>query len=70
MPLYIGVLDPNDQSHQFIKQRETLRPLAMFKHPNGSILLCYNGIVNFFANIKTKRDFQRSPFALIEKVEE
>ncbi|KAG1176730.1 hypothetical protein G6F70_003098 [Rhizopus microsporus] len=37
-----SVLDPNDQSHQFIKQRETLRPLAMFKHPNGSILLCYN----------------------------
>lgn len=46
MPLYIGVLDPNDQSHQFIKQRETLRPIAMFKHPNGSILLCYNGILN------------------------
>ncbi|CAO3698518.1 unnamed protein product [Rhizopus microsporus] len=39
-----SVLDPNDQSHQFIKQRETLRPLAMFKHPNGSILLCYNEI--------------------------
>ncbi|CEG72242.1 hypothetical protein RMATCC62417_07831 [Rhizopus microsporus] len=39
-----SVLDPNDQSHQFIKQRETLRPIAMFKHPNGSILLCYNEI--------------------------
>lgn len=60
MPLYIGVLDPNDQSHQFIKQRETLRPIAMFKHPNGSILLCYNGIVNFtFSQISKLKEILR-----------
>ncbi|KAI9280723.1 CNH domain-containing protein [Sporodiniella umbellata] len=37
-----SVLDPNDESHYFIKQREALRPISMFKCPNGNILLCYN----------------------------
>ncbi|EIE85697.1 hypothetical protein RO3G_10407 [Rhizopus delemar RA 99-880] len=39
-----SVLDPNDENHHFLKQREALRPMSMFKHPNGNILLCYNEI--------------------------
>ncbi|RCH93227.1 RHO1 GDP-GTP exchange protein 2, partial [Rhizopus stolonifer] len=39
-----SVLDPNDESNYFIKQREALKPMSMFKRPNGDILLCYNEI--------------------------
>ena len=38
-----SVLDPSDDSHHFIRQRETLKPISMFRHPDGCILLCYNG---------------------------
>lgn len=38
-----GVLDPSDENHNFIGQRETLRPVSMFRHPDGCIMLCYNG---------------------------
>lgn len=41
--IQIGVLDPSDENHNFISQRETLRPISMFRHPDGCILLCYNG---------------------------
>lgn len=39
----LGVLDPSDENHNFIGQRETLRPVSMFRHPDGCIMLCYNG---------------------------
>jgi hypothetical protein len=40
---FLGVLDPSDECHNFIAQRETLKPVSMFRHPEGDILLCYNG---------------------------
>lgn len=40
-----SVLDPNDENHNFISQRETLKPVSMFRHPDGYILLCYNGML-------------------------
>lgn len=45
LPHYVGVLDPNDEHHNFVGQRENLRPISMFRHPDGCILLCYNGKV-------------------------
>lgn len=43
-PMYmIGVLDPSDERHYAIIQRENLKPISMFRHENGNILLCYNG---------------------------
>lgn len=39
----IGVLDPSDERHYAITQRENLKPISMFRHENGNILLCYNG---------------------------
>lgn len=45
--IYIGVLDPSDENHNFITQRETLKPVSMFRHPDGLILLCYNGKILF-----------------------
>ncbi|KAI8976067.1 CNH domain-containing protein [Pilobolus umbonatus] len=49
-----SVLDPSDERHNFINQRETLRPISMFRHPNDSILLCYNEIA-FYIDKKGKR---------------
>lgn len=49
-----SVLDPNDENHNFIKQRETLRPISMFRHSDGCILLCYNEIA-FYIDKKGRR---------------
>ncbi|KAG0193889.1 RHO1 GDP-GTP exchange protein 2 [Apophysomyces sp. BC1034] len=49
-----SVLDPNDENHQLILQREGLRPISMFRHPDGSILLCYNELA-FYIDKKGKR---------------
>ncbi|KAI8889430.1 hypothetical protein K501DRAFT_208418, partial [Backusella circina FSU 941] len=49
-----SVLDPNDECHNFIAQRETLKPISMFRHPEGDILLCYNEIA-FYIDKKGRR---------------
>ncbi|KAL0097934.1 CNH domain-containing protein [Phycomyces blakesleeanus] len=49
-----SVLDPSDESHDFILQRESLRPISMFRHPDGTILLCYNEIA-FYIDKKGRR---------------
>ncbi|KAI9469053.1 MAG: CNH domain-containing protein [Benjaminiella poitrasii] len=49
-----SVLDPSDESHGFINQRETLKPVSMFRHPDGCILLCYNEIA-FYIDKKGRR---------------
>ncbi|KAG2210516.1 hypothetical protein INT47_002458 [Mucor saturninus] len=49
-----SVLDPSDENHNFISQRETLKPVSMFRHPDGYILLCYNEIA-FYIDKKGRR---------------
>ncbi|KAL7312851.1 RHO1 GDP-GTP exchange protein 2, variant 2 [Mucor circinelloides] len=49
-----SVLDPSDENHNFIGQRETLRPVSMFRHPDGCIMLCYNEIA-FYIDKKGRR---------------
>ncbi|KAI8636087.1 CNH domain-containing protein [Parasitella parasitica] len=49
-----SVLDPSDESHDFIGQKETLRPVSMFRHPDGCIMLCYNEIA-FYIDKKGRR---------------
>ncbi|KAI9028251.1 CNH domain-containing protein [Phycomyces nitens] len=49
-----SVLDPRDENHEFVLQRESLRPISMFRHPNSTILLCYNEIA-FYIDKKGKR---------------
>ncbi|KAG2229535.1 hypothetical protein INT48_006926, partial [Thamnidium elegans] len=49
-----SVLDPSDENHNFITQRETLKPVSMFRHPDGLILLCYNEIA-FYIDKKGRR---------------
>ncbi|CEP19415.1 hypothetical protein [Parasitella parasitica] len=49
-----SVLDPSDESHNFIAQKETLRPVSMFRHPDGCIMLCYNEIA-FYIDKKGRR---------------
>ncbi|ORZ13608.1 hypothetical protein BCR42DRAFT_67188 [Absidia repens] len=44
----LSVLDPNDPSHSVMASRYDLRPISMFRHPEGPILLCYNGKYFFF----------------------
>lgn len=41
---YIGVLDPNDESNNSILAlHENMKPISMFRHKDGNILLCYSG---------------------------
>ncbi|KAI7872412.1 CNH domain-containing protein [Spinellus fusiger] len=49
-----SVLDPRDEGHNFILQKENLKPISMFRHPDGTILLCYNEIA-FYIDKKGKR---------------
>ncbi|KAI8364308.1 hypothetical protein EDC96DRAFT_444391, partial [Choanephora cucurbitarum] len=49
-----SVLDPNDENHQFINQRETLRPVSMFRHPEHCIMLCYDDLA-FYIDKKGRR---------------
>ncbi|KAI8346170.1 CNH domain-containing protein [Blakeslea trispora] len=49
-----SVLDPSDKNHEFINQRETLRPVSMFRHPEQCIMLCYNDLA-FYIDKKGRR---------------
>ncbi|OAD77836.1 hypothetical protein PHYBLDRAFT_86363, partial [Phycomyces blakesleeanus NRRL 1555(-)] len=49
-----SVLDPADERNQIIFERESMKPISMFRHHNGSILLCYNEFA-FFIDKKGKR---------------
>ncbi|KAI8149220.1 CNH domain-containing protein [Fennellomyces sp. T-0311] len=49
-----SVLDPSDGRHQSILQRENLKPISMFRHEDGNILLCYNEIA-FYIDKKGRR---------------
>ncbi|KAI8150179.1 CNH domain-containing protein [Fennellomyces sp. T-0311] len=49
-----SVLDPNDESHHVLLHRENIKPISMFRHPNGSILLCYNEMA-FYIDKKGRR---------------
>ncbi|KAI9023021.1 CNH domain-containing protein [Phycomyces nitens] len=49
-----SVLDPADERNRVIFERESLKPISMFRHKNGSILLCYNEFA-FFIDKKGKR---------------
>lgn len=37
-----GLLDPNDESLEFVRKKETLRPMAIYRIQND-FLLCYDG---------------------------
>jgi len=37
-----GLLDPNDESLEFVRKRENLRPMAIYRIFN-EFLLCYDG---------------------------
>ncbi|KAI8071775.1 CNH domain-containing protein [Gongronella butleri] len=49
-----SVLDPCDESHNALTTRYDLRPISMFRHPNGDILLCYNSLA-FYIDKKGRR---------------
>ncbi|KAI9270465.1 CNH domain-containing protein [Phascolomyces articulosus] len=49
-----SVLDPNDESHHALLHRENIKPISMFRHPNGNILLCYNEMA-FYIDKKGRR---------------
>ncbi|KAI8081492.1 CNH domain-containing protein [Halteromyces radiatus] len=50
----LSVLDPSDESHNVLASRYDLRPISMFRHPNGNILLCYNDLA-FYIDKKGRR---------------
>lgn len=37
-----GLLDPSDESLEFVRKREGLRPMAIYRI-NNDFLLCYDG---------------------------
>lgn len=41
-----GLLDPEDASLDFVKRRENLRPMALYRIQN-EFLLCYDGVFFF-----------------------
>jgi hypothetical protein len=42
--VFIGVLDPNDESNNtLLALHENMKPISMFRHKDGTILLCYSG---------------------------
>lgn len=41
-----GLLDPNDESLEFVRKRENLRPMAIYRIHN-EFLLCYDGAILF-----------------------
>lgn len=42
-----GLLDPNDENLEFVRKRENLRPMAIYRIHN-EFLLCYDGLCFFF----------------------
>ncbi|KAI9273625.1 CNH domain-containing protein [Sporodiniella umbellata] len=50
-----SVLDPNDDNNNsLLAQHEYIKPISMFRHKNGDILLCYNELA-FYIDKKGKR---------------
>ncbi|RCH80372.1 RHO1 GDP-GTP exchange protein 2, partial [Rhizopus azygosporus] len=50
-----SVLDPNDDSNNaLLAQHEYMKPISMFRHKDGNILLCYNELA-FYIDKKGKR---------------
>ncbi|KAI9475761.1 MAG: CNH domain-containing protein [Benjaminiella poitrasii] len=50
-----SVLDPNDESNNIIlQQHENMKPISMFRHKDGNILLCYSELA-FYIDKKGKR---------------
>jgi hypothetical protein len=39
----LGLLDPADESLEFVRTRENLRPMAIYRI-NNDFLLCYDGV--------------------------
>lgn len=42
-----GLLDPNDESLEFVRKRDNLRPMAIYRIHN-EFLLCYDGALPIF----------------------
>lgn len=42
-----GLLDPEDETLEFVKRRENLRPMALYRIQN-EFLLCYDGALDYF----------------------
>ncbi|KAG0166290.1 RHO1 GDP-GTP exchange protein 2 [Apophysomyces sp. BC1034] len=49
-----SVLDPTDEQNQVVLHRESMKPISMFKHQDGDILLCYNELA-FYIDKKGRR---------------
>ncbi|KAG1464004.1 hypothetical protein G6F56_005169 [Rhizopus delemar] len=50
-----SVLDPSDENNNhLLSQHEYIKPISMFRHKNGNILLCYNELA-FYIDKKGKR---------------
>lgn len=47
--IFLALLDPTDESLEFVLKRETVRPIAIFRVSDGSFFLCYNDF-GFFIN--------------------
>ena len=45
-----GLLDPDDESLDFVRKRENLRPMAIYRILN-EFLLCYDGAFFFSLSI-------------------
>ncbi|KAJ1912521.1 RHO1 GDP-GTP exchange protein 2 [Tieghemiomyces parasiticus] len=48
------LLDPNDESLNFVRKRDNIRPIAIFKVQNGDFLLCYDELA-FYVNKNGQR---------------
>jgi hypothetical protein len=58
-----GLLDPNDESLEFVRKRENLRPMVIYRILN-EFLLCYDGEFFCFLFLFSFFFFECSKFSL------
>ncbi|KAH9267073.1 hypothetical protein BASA84_000831 [Batrachochytrium salamandrivorans] len=47
-----GLLDPTDESLEFVLKKETVRPISIFRVRDGDFFLCYNAFEPSFVEIR------------------
>jgi hypothetical protein len=57
-----GLLDPADESLDFVRKKETLRPMAIYRIDN-EFLLCYDGLLHFILCVNVFRRCSLAEFA-------
>lgn len=59
----LGVLDPTDEQNHIVLHKENMKPISMFKHQDGDILLCYNGKSSAYPHKRPALTFSMSELA-------